>query len=59
MLQAASSLLDFDGDTVSLGATDGASGLYFLDKFEERSEWFIELVFWGEWAEAIAPAIAV
>lgn len=57
-LQAVSLLLDFDGDTLNLGATDGSSGLY-LDKFEEHSDWFVELVFWGEWAQVIAPVIAV
>ena len=51
-------LLDFDGDTLNLGALDGCSGLY-LDKFEEHSDWFVELVVWGEWAKLIAPTIAV
>jgi hypothetical protein len=57
-LQVAPSLLNFDGDTLNLAALDGYSGLY-LDKFEEHSEWFVELVVWGEWANLIAPAIEV
>jgi len=56
-LQVAKPLLDFDGDTLSLGALDGSSGLY-LDKFEEHSEWFVEFAVWGEWSNLIAPVIA-
>jgi hypothetical protein len=56
-LQVAQSLLDFDGDTLSLGTLEGSSGLY-LDKFEEHSEWFVEFVVWGEWSNLIAPVIA-
>ena len=58
VLEVASSLLDFDGDTLNLAALEGCSGLY-LDKYEEHSEWFVELVIWGEWAKLIAPVIAV
>lgn len=55
-LQVASPLLSFDGDTLNLGALDGCSGLC-LDKFEESSEWRVELVVWGEWARLIVPVI--
>jgi hypothetical protein len=56
-LKVAPSLLDFDGNTLNLAALDGRSGLY-LDKFEEHSEWFVELVVWGEWAMLNAPSPA-
>ena len=56
-LQVAKPLLDFDGDTLSLGALDGSSGLY-LDKFEEHSQLFVELAVWGEWSNLISPAIS-
>jgi hypothetical protein len=52
-LRAAPALLDFDGDTVYLSSLDGNSGMY-LDKYEERSEWFVELVVWGEWGTRVA-----
>lgn len=51
-LKVARLLLDFDGDALSLGALDGCAGLY-LDKFEEHSNWFVELVVWGDWARLI------
>lgn len=57
-LQVAPSLLDFDHDMLNLGALDSCSGLY-LDKYEEHSELFVELAVWGEWANLIAPAVAV
>jgi len=47
-LNEAPSLLEFDKDTVSLQSVTTESGLY-LDLFEERSEWFVELVAWGQW----------
>jgi hypothetical protein len=56
-LEVASSLLDFDGDSIRVSTIDGCSGAY-LDKYEEHSEWFIELVVWGEWANIIAPIVA-
>jgi len=45
-IDSSSSLLDFDGDSIGVVAADGAFGSY-LDKFEERSEWLIELVVCG------------
>lgn len=56
VLQVAPALLNFDGNTLNLAAMDGHSGL-FLGRYEERSEWLVEFVVWGEWAQAIAPAI--
>ena len=56
-LRVTASLLNFDGDTIAVGTIDASSGLY-VDKFEEQSKWFVELVAWGEWASLVAPAIA-
>jgi|HubBroStandDraft_2_1064218.scaffolds.fasta_scaffold571670_1 hypothetical protein len=56
-LQVAQTLLDFDRDTLYLGALDGCSGLY-VDRYEDQSEWLIELAIWGEWVELIAPFVA-
>jgi hypothetical protein len=46
-LSSVAALLEFDGDTVSLQSTDPESGLY-VDKFEENSEWMVELLAWGD-----------
>jgi hypothetical protein len=56
-LQAAASLLNFDGDTLRVGTFNASSGLY-VDKYEEHSEWFVEFVVWGDWAIHIAPVMA-
>lgn len=56
VLRAARPLLDFDGDSIGVVALDGASGLY-LDKFEENSEWLVELIVCGDWAGLIMPAV--
>ena len=56
-IRAAASLLNFDGDTLRVGTFNASSGLY-VDKYEEHSEWFIELVVWGDWAIQIAPIMA-
>lgn len=50
-LQAAQPLLNFDGDTLNLGTVEGSSGLS-LDKYEEHSEWLVELVVWGRMVES-------
>lgn len=47
-LNAAIPLLEFDRNTVRLQSVSSESGL-FLDLFEQDSEWFIELVVWGQW----------
>lgn len=49
-LSHAASLLEFDKDTVCLHSVTTDSGLY-LDLYEEHSEWFVELVVWGQWKE--------
>jgi hypothetical protein len=56
-LQAAASLVNFDGDSLSLAALDAGSGLY-VDRYEEHSKWFVEFVVWGEWAAQITPIFA-
>jgi hypothetical protein len=47
-LSEVAALLDFDKNTVSLQSFAPESGLY-LDLFEEHSQWFVELVIWGQW----------
>lgn len=55
-VRAAASLLDFDLNTLRVGTFDARSGLY-VDKYEEHSNWFIEFVVWGEWANQLAPLL--
>lgn len=42
------SVLAFDRDTLSLLSLSSDSGLY-VDLFEEKSTWWVELKVWGEW----------